>query len=67
MKTRPALKKMRFVACVRGVRLLQVSAQAARNAPVGGTVFDFTRRIWIQQLKKFNTQWNLPRENFAAK
>jgi hypothetical protein len=29
--------------------------------------FDFTRRIWMQQPKKFNTQWNLPRENFAAK
>jgi len=38
MKTRPALKKMRFAACARGIRLLQVSAQAAGNAPVGGTV-----------------------------
>jgi hypothetical protein len=38
MKPRPALKKMRFVACARGIRLLQVSAQAAGNAPAGGTV-----------------------------
>jgi hypothetical protein len=36
MKTRQALKKMRFVSCARGVRLLQVPAQAAGCAPTGG-------------------------------
>jgi hypothetical protein len=36
MKTRQALKKMRFVSCARGVRLLQVSAQAAGCALAGG-------------------------------
>jgi hypothetical protein len=38
MKTTRALKKMRFVSCARGLRLLQVSAQAAGCAPAGGTV-----------------------------
>jgi hypothetical protein len=39
MKTRQALKKMRFVSCARGVRLLQVPAQAAGCAPAGGIFF----------------------------
>jgi hypothetical protein len=36
MKTRLALKKMRFVSCARGARLLQVLAQSAGCAPAGG-------------------------------